>query len=69
MRGEWAFDGGRGRGGRRGMTGAPRPGDGDQTGGATNTPRSGSLNDSLATGSFIGFAVPRWSVTSGWEKS
>ena len=40
-----------------------------QTGGATNTPRSGSLKDCLATNSFIGFAVPHWSVTSGSEKS
>ncbi len=43
--------------------------EGDQTGGATKTPRSTSLKDSLATSSFIGFAVPHWSVTSGREKS
>lgn len=48
----------------------PRPRSrGDQTGGATKTPRSMSLKDSLTTSSFIAFAVPHWSVTSGWEKS
>ena len=40
-----------------------------QTGGATNTPRSTSLKDSLVTSSFMGLAVPHWSVTSGFEKS
>ncbi len=35
-----------------------------QTGGAVNSPGSGSLNDSLATSSFIGFAVPHWSCTA-----
>ena len=40
-----------------------------QTGGATNRPLSGSLKDLLATNSFIAFAVPHWSETSGFEKS
>ena len=40
-----------------------------QTGGATKQPRSGSLNDFLATNSFIGFAVPHWSETIGSVKS
>ena len=39
-----------------------------QTGGATKT-ASGSLNERLATNSFIWLAVPHWSVTSGSEKS
>ena len=40
-----------------------------QTGGATKRPLSGSLNDFCATNSFIAFAVPHWSLTSGLEKS
>ena len=37
--------------------------------GATNRPLSGSLNDFCATNSFIAFAVPHWSLTSGLVKS
>jgi len=48
---------------------APGSSEGDQTGVATKQPRSGSLKDSSATSSFIGLAVPHWSVTSGREKS
>ena len=40
-----------------------------QTGGATNRPLSGSLNDFAATNSSIAFAVPHWSLTSGSLKS
>ncbi len=36
-----------------------------QTGGATNTPRSGSLKDSRAMISLIGSAVPHWSWVIG----
>lgn len=64
---------GRGRGGaRQGVDAAaasPVCEEPAQTGGATKQPRSGSLKDSLATSSFMGLAVPHWSVTSGREKS
>ncbi len=62
-----AAPGGRGPGVRwdrgrvAGLTASP----GDHTGGATKQPRSGSLKDSLATSSFMGFAVPHWSGDLG----